>query len=225
MKGVILWQSRTVVCIGTFESANAKTGNMCQIWVLVRNADPIAANHSGLDRHNCGNCPLRGIKGRRRLCNVDLRNGPGRVWHAWRRGLYPELASIGWGFAGRMIRFGAYGDPAAVPLRVWKELAAVAAGWTGYTHQWETAPGLKPFMMASADNEEDARRAQAAGWRTYRVRAIGAPLMAGEINCPANKKNRVQCINCRLCGGNSTGAADISIEATGIQSKRWGEYV
>ena len=42
-------------------SANPKTGDMVQTWVLCRDVDPFAAIHNGQDVSVCGDCPLRGI--------------------------------------------------------------------------------------------------------------------------------------------------------------------
>ena len=35
------------------------------------------------------------------------------------------------------LRIGSYGDPAAVPTWVWKDLASDVKVMTGYTHQWK----------------------------------------------------------------------------------------
>jgi hypothetical protein len=49
------------------------------------------------------------------------------------------------------LRIGSYGDPAAVPTWVWKDLASDVKVMTGYTHQWKRFDqALKLLMMASA---------------------------------------------------------------------------
>jgi hypothetical protein len=68
--------------------------------------------------------------------------------------------------------------------------------------------------MASADSPEEARRYQAAGWRTYRVRRVDRqgvpePLERGEIACPASAEGgrSTACAWCLLCDG-KRGATD-----------------
>src|SRR5690606_32328290 len=75
-----------------------------------------------------------------------------------------ELAS------GRVVRLGAYGDPAAVPFDFWHRLLDKAKDWLGYTHQWRTCDQrLKQFCMASVDSRAEYDEAHDAGWRTYFV--------------------------------------------------------
>ena len=122
-------------------SRNPKTGPMIQTWILRQDRSPHAAAHSGMDGAVCGDCPLTklvsvsGIKLRPRRCYVDTSNAPNQIWKAWRNGSYAESYSPEWN-QGRSIRLGAYGDPLAVPLRVWRNVLRRATTWTGYTHSW-----------------------------------------------------------------------------------------
>ena len=103
--------------------------------------------------------------------------------------------------AGRMIRLGTYGDPAAAPREVWEKLVAYAEGWTGYTHQWRYADRRwARLVMASADTPEEAREAQDIGYRTFRV---GMERNAGEVRCPASAEmgKKAVCADCRACMG------------------------
>lgn len=115
-----------------------------------------------------------------------------------------ELARVGW---GRMVRLGSYGDPAAVPARVWESLVIQAVAWTGYTHQWDKPEhqNLRRLLMASVDNREEMEQAHDMGWRTFRIlRGIEAEelqLVAGtEIHCPSQARG-VKCDACCACQG------------------------
>jgi hypothetical protein len=104
------------------------------------------------------------------------------------------------------IRFGAYGEPTALPVWILNDLAAAGVRWTGYTHQWH-APFVgqlyQHLLMASVDSLSEHATATAQGWRTFRTRASEAPLLAGEIACPASAEmgHRTTCADCRLCDG------------------------
>lgn len=132
--------------------------------------------------------------------------------HAWRRRVNPARLPV---------RIGSYGDPAAVPIEVWRELVATADRYTGYSHLWDdprTDPALKKYCMASVDNLEQRDRAQAAGWRTFLVVAEGGTLPPDDIICPASKAggSRTTCDRCRLCMATSIGCEkSISIFAHG----------
>ena len=126
--------------------------------------------------------------------------------------------------AGKRLRVGAYGDPGAVPLEIWDEVLARVRELNSYTHLWRENPALSAFCMASCDNEEEHRAAKALGFRVYRVRPEGAPVLKGEGRCPASKEmgKTVQCSACMLCGGQRTGAkADITIVAHGRGAKQF----
>jgi hypothetical protein len=150
-------------------------------------------------------------------------HAPLSTWRAWERG-NAEAFDIE-RFRGKRVRFGSYGDPAAVPLRVWSELASVASGVTGYTHQWRTCDaGFSAYMMASADSVTERRQARLAGYRTFRVRTVGSVKLPGEVVCPASAEagKKTVCATCLQCGGTGTGrSADITIEAHGSTRKRF----
>ena len=126
-------------------------------------------------------------------------------------------------FAGKRVRLGAYGDPAAVPLWVWDIALQDTAARTGYTHQWRDChPSFASYVMASCDTAADYVAAKAKGYRTFRVRTAGEALNAREIACPASKEMGVKtnCAACVACGGHSAKAkVDIAIIAHGAASK------
>jgi len=138
------------------------------------------------------------------------------VFEKYSRGGYPtyDPAAHRHLLAGRLIRFGTWGDPAAAPVELWTMLAGLARGRTGYSHQWRHANlALPALLMASVDTPEDAREAQAAGWRTFRVRRASEPVLPNEIICPASAEagKRRTCETCKACSGATASAAARSV--------------
>lgn len=117
----------------------------------------------------------------------------------------------------KIVRLGAYGDPAALPISVWHNLLKYAKRWTGYTHQWKSNPHLKRYCMASVDSEKEYQEAKLRGWRTYRVLRPTEKTATKEIHCPASDEmgKRTTCEKCTLCMGTSVKAKDIAIYAHG----------
>lgn len=224
--GAILYQGPSlldgapIVVIATglkVKSENAKTGAMIQTYILRSGVSPTVAIKTGDDASICGDCVHRGAgDGSGRTCYVNVGQGPLAVFKAFQRGAYRK-ASVH-DFNGRKVRLGTYGDPAAVPLDVWRLATYAATGWTGYTHQWRTRPDLQRYCMASVDNGPDALRAQAAGWRTFRVALPSAPerRIVGEVMCPASAEagKKLNCAQCMACGGGNR-KSSIVIQAHG----------
>jgi len=206
-------------------SSNRKTGPMVQAWILRQDMTPIEAARSGADEAICGGCPLRArVPGtlRQRQCYVNLGHGPRAVWQSWNAGraqtLSPEaVAPL---LTGRALRLGAYGDPAAVPFRVWETLAARASRVTGYTHQWARRgfdARILGLCMGSVDSAADVVRFEKKhpGARYFRTRPKGGALAAGETQCPAAAESDTpwaQCISCGLCGGTRVAGPSVSIQ-------------
>lgn len=194
----------------TGESTNRKTGSMVQTYIIRADIDPVAAIKTGADVSICGDCRHRGDgTGKGRSCYVNVGQGALSVYRAMQRGRYvtaaPEMIAAL--ITGRRLRIGTYGDPAAVPVDVWRALLARVAGHTGYSHQWRKldAAQWSPLVMASADSEDDVDGARILGYRTFRVRRADAPMVADEISCPASEEagKRTQCDKCGLCAGTS----------------------
>jgi hypothetical protein len=208
--GYILAILENIVIIATGiagkKSANRKTGQMIQIWILRSDMSPVDAVKTGADSAICGTCPHRGDRstGRKRSCYVNVGQAPDAVYRAFRRGSYPTLALADYPqvFKGRAVRLGAYGDPAMIPPVLIEAICSLASKHTGYTHQWTRAEWLKPFVMASCDSPADFVQASHHGWRTFRVAASLAPLPS-EILCPSSNEagNRTTCAKCGLCNG------------------------
>jgi hypothetical protein len=204
---------RVIIATGfTRKSANRKTGGLIQIWILSRRIDPVRAIAAGTDKHICGDCPLRGDgTGRGRVCYVNVGQAPLAVFTAWQNGSYPVLPSFDL-FAGKRVRFGAYGDPVHIPLAKVKAIAAASFGFVGYTHQWRESGlrGYRQFLMASTETEKDTRKAWRKGWRTFRLSDSPAD---GEVQCPSLRG--ISCEDCLLCAGMSRKAKSITIPAHG----------
>jgi hypothetical protein len=240
---VILWRGASpttgapIMAVGVSPgaSANTKTGPMVQTYVLPADRDPVLERRDGNKRATCGDCPLA-CGG----CYVRAELGPMASWRAAHDGAAVDLSRLRdvapafWRRVvsefgrGRAVRIGSDGDPAMIPVEVWRALVRRAEVWTGYTHQtafgghdgW-TAPharqtALRSLSMASTTDPASTRAAWRAGWRTYRARPVGAPLLRGEIDCPASRGTT--CADCGLCsgvGGRAAGAPSISIEVHG----------
>lgn len=207
-------------------SSNRKTGAMLQTWILRDGVDPVEAARTGGDASICGDCPHRGpgtkakptLRGR--TCYVTVFQAPLSVWRTVHRRGYPKVApadlpALG---AGRVVRLGSYGDPAAVPRWVWEGLTRDAASTVGYTHQWRLGFALADLCMASCDSEADVRDAAALGYRAFYVTPTPQPRAAGFMVCPASAEagHRLTCAECRACGGTGSKArSHVQIAAHG----------
>ncbi len=230
MNGFILHEDSARVIIATgFESPsdNRKTGDMIQVWILVKSVSPTEAIKSGLDRLICGNCVHRGHEengrfGVDRSCYVNPGQAPQGIWKAWKAGRYSPLRSLEC-FVGRKVRFGAYGDPTHIPLPLALAIAGVASGHTGYTHQWRkpSLQGWKTLLMASVDSVAELVIARSLGWSTFRV---GSEASVGESLC-ASERVGTPCMDCLLCAGNRNGLESVHIPPHGTGATHFKEGV
>jgi len=206
--GPSLLDGQPIVVIATYSNRNTKTGHVVQTYILRSDINPLEASKTGADYSICGNCPMRGevttdpnrkiAKGRK--CYVNLGQGVLIVFKSFLRGVYKEGDPAEMG-RGRFVRVGTYGDPAAVPQRVWELLLSDADGFTAYTHQ---KPWRPEIAMQSADSHAEAVMHWKENRRTFRVIAdLGELDKENETICPASKEagRRVQCAECRLCAG------------------------
>jgi hypothetical protein len=215
IRGVILYKGPSVldgvdlVCVATFSSQNAKTGDMIQTFILLTENDPVSASTLKLDGSICGVCPHRQSIGG--ACYVNIGQAPLAVYRGFQRGIYPvydpdQHANL---FTGRMLRMGSYGDPAAVPFEAWEPVLNVVRGNTGYTHQASHTTFDKRFLehvMVSADSPKQALKFQAQGAKTFRVAMIGDSLADDEIECLSDSQG-IQCIECGICNGQTKNVA------------------
>ena len=208
--GPSLLDGQPIVVIATYSNRNTKTGTVVQTYILCRDTNPLEASKTGADFSICGDCTMRGevttdpqrkqAKGRR--CYVNLGKGVLIVYKSYLRGVYQEGDPRTMG-RGRFVRVGTYGDPGAVPSRVWDELLSEADTWTAYSHQSGWRPDI---AMQSADDHAQAIAHWKNGHRTFRVIAdLGDLDKANEALCPASKEagRRAQCTACKLCKGSS----------------------
>ncbi len=215
--GIILWSGKSlldgeriaVIATGIFtKTENKKTGDMIQTYIIRRDMHPMLARRLGEDKSICGDCKHK----EQSTCYVNLCHGPIGVFHALVDGSYREWQDSDIDlFRNRYFRIGSYGDPAAVPYEVWERICGAAAGFTGYTHQWDNKkidPRLKNICMASVDSivgyMKEYHKARALGWRTFRIREnLDNTLMDNEFVCPASKEagQLTTCQKCNACCG------------------------
>jgi hypothetical protein len=202
---------------------------MLQLWIIP-SISPIAAVRSGADASVCGNCPMRGDgHGRQRACYVETWRAVENIWQARAKATVMTPRAFASKHPRLQLRIGAYGDPVAVPIEVWRPLLATAAGWTSYSHAWRLpiARDFRRWCMASVDSADEQREAALAGWRTFRVRQREDPLHADEITCPASAEagHRVVCAACELCRGAERPARSVAIIAHGGGAKYAGRVI
>lgn len=228
--GFILYQGKShigegnVVCIATLKCRNGKTGNMVQVWIVPDGTlSPLEAVQNNANAAACGTCPLQGVningKTEGRVCYVNLGQAPAAVWKAYQAGKYPVYSrrTHEHFLKGRSIRIGAYGDPAALPVRLVKYLANVGSGWTGYSHQlfWleeRRASALASVLMASCHTPAMHKEARRRGWRSFVAIAEGQAAPDNAVECP-NYTRGVTCQKCQLCQGTSKQAKDVYVIA------------
>ena len=206
------------------KSNNIKTGDMIQTWILRQDMKPTEAVKTKQDVSVCGDCPHRGTS-----CYVNVFQAPNNIWRAYVAGKYQQAKpdELGTLFKERKVRFGAYGDPAAAPLHIWKAIASHAAGYTGYTHQWKDKKnaGFAKYCMASVDAVAEKTAAEARGFRTFRIRKSSDHLdaiQAREVVCPASDEagHLIQCEQCMACNGTqSNRRGSIAIIVHGSKAK------
>ena len=217
LKGMVLNETRETVKIITFASANRKTGDMAQIWILNKDITPVQALKNGESVKICFDCS-------KEWCYVNVGQAPQQVYKAYKAGKYAplNLSVLKDALKWKAVRFGAYGEPVLIPLHLVQFIARYSRGYTGYTHQWRNLKFIeyRAYFMASADIAGDVIEAHAMGWRTFRVKGSEQPNLDKEIDCP-NALTGVQCRDCRLCNGLGAHGKgkNISVIVHGTQGK------
>ncbi len=190
----------------TSSTSNRKTGRLLQSWIIQQNFVPTYAAKNGLERGVCGDCKLKSSE--MGSCYVNLLP-VNNIYNKYATGNYPKFSAKQIAVLERYrypLRIGSYGDPTAIPFEVWEPIILATNKFTGYTHRWREVDNSswKKYLMASVDNETEAREAQVKGWRTFRVMAPDSPLMPNEILCRNTQDDRIQCETCLLCNGESS---------------------
>ena len=243
-QGVVMYRGKSligpqqVVVIATglvTPSKNKKTGPMIQVYILIDELDPLEAIRQGGNQGACGKCGFQGYwdtdaqKFKDVICYVNKGQGPSRVWDADYEANYPAYDEEQHRhlFAGRRIRWGAYGDPAAMPVAVIRKFSAICDGHTGYSNQlfWidkRRANALAQFLQCSCANRAQDAEAKRRGWRTFLVVPKGKEGPSDSIECPYYTRG-INCHDCLLCSGEERNAKSIWVEAhamTGL-NHRW----
>lgn len=239
--GPSMIDGRPIVVLATLGSTNVKTGPMVQTFILRSDMTPVEAYKVSADESICGDCPRRHSLGGD--CYVLVHNAPQSAWRAWERAGKPDgdvqdaARRIAKDAHAHGIRFGAYGDPAAVPWQVWQSLLDGVArlsgrtpSHTGYTHQWGRAwrlgSGMDPHaaqlhrawcrdnLMASVDSPAEAVRARSLGWRYFLAvqESARSKIPSATIECLSVRENSVEtCRTCGICDGASRGSSKASV--------------
>lgn len=187
------------IAVATLKTSNRKTGDMVQIWFLLRDVNPVHAVRDCIDSSTiCSECPFASGNG----CYVNVGQAPLSVWSAYHRGAYPQLDPAGYAsvFGGRKVRFGAYGNPSLMPLAMVKAIASVSAGWTGYFHDWRSNPlagQYAQYFMASTETRSSFKLARSLGYRAFHASSTKP---AGSLEC-LSETHGTECAKCALCAG------------------------
>lgn len=232
MNGVIIYEGASlidgtpIVVIATGlkdKSTNSKTGGMVQTYIIRQDMPPIQAVTSGADKAICGDCKHRPSLAKHSgeaRCYVNVGQGANAVYKAYKSNKYPRT----WDedtFAGKNVRLGTYGDPAAVPYDILSRVVTKANGHTGYTHQWMSPTFDRRWLqycMVSVDNAFERLAAQSMGARYFEVTIGVRTPERGEVTCPASREAnyKTTCNACLLCGGNSKKAKSVIIADHGL---------
>lgn len=201
----------STAALWTGTTSNSKTGNVPTLWIGRTRKESKAS---------CKGCPL--------LDNGDCyaQYGTPAIGHssmikARDKGKNYSLASalLNSRRSAKMARFGAIGDPSALPMaylhKAMKAVKAFGLDVVAYTHHWRAKPELAGLFMASCDSLADADTAIAMGYRVAVVLPwdhegrFTTPEGAKGIVCPAiaadAKGRKVTCNDCRLCDGSKRG--------------------
>lgn len=202
-KGPSKLNGEPIVAVATYNSANSKTGAMMQIWILSDTVTPTEAKKQGLDAAVCGVCPIK------KECYVNLGQAPRAVFNAYKRDRYKDLSCDMSGIAdlvsGKVVRFGAYGDIAALPFDLCRLIIKYAKGHTAYTHQRKHKnydPRFNTIAHISAETAKEAFEVARIGLgNTFRTVSSYDDILPHEIKCPSDTPAKVNCVDCRKCNG------------------------
>lgn len=218
--GVVLYEGPSridgepiaAILTGFKDGDNKKTGNTLQVWIMRSDIHPHDAKKEGKDFSICGDCVHR--KEYWETCYVNLIRGPISTYHRYKSLHYPKMDKKYFELLkGRIIRWGAYGDPCAIPLKIIKKYTDMSKGATGYTQQWNTNKnkGYQEYLMASVKSTlgyyDWYYKAQKRGWRTFRTTTPDDfVILENESPCFASKERGelTTCVNCFACNGLSS---------------------
>lgn len=100
------------------------------------------------------------------------------------------------------VRFGTYGEPSLLPIRLVDYMVGASKSWTGYTHQWKKmwAMPYSKYFMASTHNKEETFKAKHKNFRSFIASTTGSE---DAVTCPASAEAgfKSNCASCGLCSG------------------------
>ena len=166
---------------------NIKTGNMVQIWIMLKDIAP--HNAGARSKSVCGNCAYRHDKGG--LCYVRLGEAPLSIWNAYKRGRYSL-------------------DPMGLNLiRNW----IFHKGHTAYSESairflnHKTLGSYAQFVaskvMLSAKTAKEADRLNGLGFKTFRPVFTMKEARPYEDLC-ASDRIGLECVECMECSGSNS---------------------
>ena len=214
-------------------SRNQKTGEMYQVYIFVDNGiHPFENTKTGADCDVCGNCQRRpylieaGQSDLEFPCYMGKEMGRAisSVWNSYQAGKIKSISRLDLlaaiRYFRRSIRISTYGDPTAIPLKVWQPMIKAAAGHTGYTQFWADKKNAKyiSYFQASVSDLKQQAAARKLGWNTFRSddSATNADLstkagrrrflIGREIPCPnplskGRERLPITCAQCLQCSG------------------------
>ena len=212
-----IWEGRSVlddspvalVATGINPSykANKKTGEGVQTYILSSLYSFKDSIRNGSDVAVCGNCPLR--RSKLGICYVNEKQGVRIISENLIKNTIPNISTEVYDYIKYMklpLRFGAYGDPMAIPFQHFEKLIESTPYSYGYTHQWankkiKDKDKYIKYLMASVHTKKAKRAANNMGWSTFRILKTGKKPLKDETLCSHELDLRVQCKDCRLCSG------------------------
>jgi len=200
-----------IQAILTFNSSSVKTGPMAQLWILNGTTEPHKAQATGEDIAVCGSCPQRPSHGGG--CYVTTFQAPLATYRSHKGKQVENLRKL-----YVPLRFGAYGDPLALPRHILEDLLSKATqGWTGYTHLWGKKGNqwASSFLMASTESESSKASALKKGWKVFHI--TDELKEDSDLETCANTTEGIQCIDCLKCDGRH---GSIEIQAHGVKAKK-----
>ena len=144
---------------------------MYQTFILRQDIPPHEGFKNGENRSICGNCPHAGWNNG--SCYIRWFQSPLAVWKCYRRNRYKKFSNDDLKYLeGSALILGSAGDPAMIPISVFKPLLDRCKTHTGYTHQWmhEWAEDYKGICQASCDGLIQYVEASSHGWKCFSVK-------------------------------------------------------
>lgn len=241
-KPVCLWSgpsaldpSRRVALVLTV-GGNSKTGDVHSLAIYDLDAsdgEPIGAGCGACPLHLAGSCYVESFF-------ADIRHHKRRFAD---RASFPVIRRSEWSrYLWKRVRFGSYGDPSSLPVKLIEAVTGMVPGFMGYTHFWATCDqSLRRFFLASCETLQQVEAARALGWRVFytpvcgsyvahdkakarvvkSLRAwLGANKLKDMVICPNFVRGQVvQCSRCPIgCDGTSGKRFDVINPAHGIKA-------